>query len=403
MLLGIVCAALAAVGADSTTDSAYRAQIEAWRAAREASLKADGGWLTVAGLFWLKDGPNSFGSTPDNDIRLPASAPARAGVFLAEPGRVRLRLEAGVAAQLAGQAVTEAELWPDSENVLVLGRLTLQLIERGGRRAIRLKDIDSPARRAFQGLAWFPVDEAYRVTARFLPSEPPQRLPIVNVLGQVVDMPSPGVAVFELGGRELRLTPVLESPEAKELFFIFRDETSGRETYGAGRYLYAAPAVDGRLVLDFNKAYSPPCAFTEFATCPLPPPQNRLRLRVEAGERSPGPAHDAGRGPDPPRFGETLDATAETASGDPGPATVAIPPARVLSLAGGADNVFRTLQTLPGVAGAEEFGSRLSVRGGSPDQNSMRSGLAMRRRLGGNAVRLGPAAYDHEALTCCGV
>jgi uncharacterized protein (DUF1684 family) len=314
MLLGIVCAALAAVGAGSTTDSIYRAQIEAWRVAREASLKADGGWLTVAGLFWLKDGPSSFGSAPDNDIRLPASAPARAGVFVVEPNRVRFRLEAGVAAQLAGQAVTEAELRPDGEDVLALGRLTLQLIERGGRRAIRLKDMDSAARRAFQGLSWYAVDAAYCVTARFLRSEPPQRISVVNILGQVVEMLSPGVAVFELGGRDFRLTPVLESPEANELFFMFRDETSGRETYGAGRYLYAAPAVDGRLVLDFNKAHSPPCAFTEFATCPLPPPQNRLRLRVEAGERSPGKAHDAGRGPDPPRFNGTPDVTAETTS-----------------------------------------------------------------------------------------
>ena len=129
-------------------------------------------------------------------------------------------------------------------------------------------------------------NEAYRVRARFVPAPSPRTIPIPNVLGQVEAMPSPGQAIFTLGGREYRLEPVLERGET-QLFFIFRDQTAGRETYPSGRFLYADPPQDGTLVLDFNRAYSPPCAFTDFATCPLPPPQNRLPLRIEAGEHRP--------------------------------------------------------------------------------------------------------------------
>lgn len=285
--LWTACALLAAAAEGGAGDPAYRAEIEAWRAAREARLKADDGWLTVSGLFWLKDGANSLGSDPGSDVRLPASAPARAGVLVAEPSRVMVRLEPGVTSTLAGRPVTEAELRAESDDVLRLGRVSLLIIERGGRRAVRMRDQDSPARAAFQGVQWFPVDESARVVAKLIRQDPPQGVRIVNILGQVSEMQSPGVAVFTFGGRELRLAPVLEEPDAGELFFIFRDETSGHETYGAGRYLYTPLPVNGEVVLDFNKAYSPPCAFTEHATCPLPPPQNRMAVRIEAGELMP--------------------------------------------------------------------------------------------------------------------
>jgi uncharacterized protein (DUF1684 family) len=163
----------------------------------------------------------------------------------------------------------------------------MYVIERGGRFALRVKDPESARRRSFRGLDWFPVRESYRVTARFVPYEPPKAIPIANVLGTVEPMPSPGYVVFSLNGREFHLDPVLEDPAAKELFFIFRDETAGKQTYPAGRFLYADLPKDGRVVLDFNKAYSPPCAFTSFATCPLPPRQNRLDVRIEAGEKRP--------------------------------------------------------------------------------------------------------------------
>jgi uncharacterized protein len=280
-----------ALVADPAADPAYRAGIEKWRQQREARLKAEDGWLAVAGLFWLQEGENRFGSGPDNAIVLPAgAAPALAGTFELRQGRVRVRVEPGVTLTAAGQPVTAMALRSDDPgppDVLRLGRLTLQVIVRGGTYGIRMKDPESETRRTFAGLQWFPIRDDLRFEARFVPWAAPRTIAIPNILGQVNDLPSPGYAEFTLAGRKLRLEPVIEEPGAEELFFIFSDQTAGKQTYPAGRFLYAAMPKDGRVVLDFNKAYSPPCAFTAFATCPLPPPQNRLPVRIEAGEKNP--------------------------------------------------------------------------------------------------------------------
>jgi len=276
----------------SAPASKYEAEIEAWRAQREARLKADGGWLTVAGLSWLKEGDSRFGSDKASDIVLPASVAAHAGVLSFHEGKTRFRLEPGVKGEAGGKPVTSGLLQADSsreEDVLSLGRVTLEVIERGGRFGVRVKDMDSEHRKAFVGLRWYPVDESFRVTARFVPA--PGTVKIVNVLGQVSDMQRPGRLEFSLKGQQLSIDPVLEEPEAKELFIIFRDQTAPKETYGAGRFLYTDLPKDGVVVLDFNKAYSPPCAFTAYATCPLPPKQNRLPLRIEAGEKDPRVLH----------------------------------------------------------------------------------------------------------------
>jgi uncharacterized protein len=281
-LLGALLLAAPNVGAG------YAAEVESWRAQRQARLQAEDGWLSVAGLFWLKQGDNSCGSRRGSTVRLPEGAPEKAGSFVLDAGQVRFRVEPGVAASLDGKPFREGALRSDtkgSPEVVRIGQLALSIIERGGRIGVRLKDNGSARRREFAGLTWFPVDEAYRITARFVASAPGTTLDITNVLGQSEALPSPGEAVFSIGGRELRLTPVLEEPDAKELFFIFRDKTSARETYGAGRFLYTELPQDGRLVLDFNEAYSPPCAFTPYATCPLPPKRNRLPVRIEAGEK----------------------------------------------------------------------------------------------------------------------
>jgi uncharacterized protein len=292
-VLSLVALAGMAAASASQPDPAYRAEIQKWREEREARLKGDGGWLQVAGLFWLKDGANRFGTDPTNEIVLPAgSALPRAGVFELKGGKTSVRMEPGVLATVDGMPVTTRELRadvPGPPDVLKLGpRLTLHVIERGGRFGIRMKDKESALLKEFTGLRWFPIREDYRVNARFVPYTPPKKVPIPNVLGQVEELPSPGYAVFTLGGRELRLDPVLEEPGATELFFIFRDETAKKETYPAGRFLYTAMPKDGAVVLDFNKAYSPPCAFTPYATCPLPPKQNRLPVRIEAGEMRSG-------------------------------------------------------------------------------------------------------------------
>jgi uncharacterized protein (DUF1684 family) len=273
-------------------ETAYEAEIRKWREAREARLKSEEGWLAVAGLFWLEQGANRFGTAAGNQIVLPeGSAPPLAGVFEHHAGKTTVRIEPGVVVTTKGAAVTSKELTADTAgepDVLVLGRLTMHVIERGGRYGIRLKDKESLQRKSFAGLQWFPVKDSYRFTARFVPYDPPRSVPVPNVLGQVTEMPSPGHAVFEVGGKQVGLDAVLEEPDAKELFFIFRDLTTGKETYGAGRFLYSEMEKDGTVVLDFNKAYSPPCAYTPYATCPLPPKQNRLSVRIEAGEKHSG-------------------------------------------------------------------------------------------------------------------
>jgi uncharacterized protein (DUF1684 family) len=264
----------------------YRASIEAWRAEREAKLRADDGWLVLAGLYWLKPGENRFGSSPDNEIVLPASAPAHAGTFNHAAGKTTVTVAPGVRASVGGEEVVSRELRLGREpDVLVLGPLSMLVIRRGERYAIRARDKESENRKRFKGLEWYPVDPRYRVVARFVPYGAERRIPIANILGGVSQLRSPGSVVFELDGQQLRLEPVYETDDAKELFFIFKDKTAPRETYGAGRFVYSELPEDGRVVLDFNKAYSPPCAYTPYATCPLPPKQNELPVRIAAGER----------------------------------------------------------------------------------------------------------------------
>ncbi len=252
-------------------DAAYQAEITRWRQAREASLK--GHWLQVAGLFWLHEGTNRFGTGAANDIVLP-DGPARAGSFDLRNGKVTLSAD--------GRARTMA---PDSADTARVGRLSLFVIARGGRFGIRMKDPESRYLREFHGLDYFPLSEAYRITARFVAE--PRKIPILNVLGQTEQSSCPGYVVFRLGGSEYRLYPIQE-PGAKQLFYIFRDQTAGRETYGAGRFLDSDLPRDGHVVLDFNRAYNPPCAFTDYATCPLPPKDNHLAVRIEAGEKKYG-------------------------------------------------------------------------------------------------------------------
>ena len=290
----VVTALLGAGLAPPTTgDEAYRALVQKWRADREAQLKKDGGWLTLAGLFWLKEGPNRFGADPAGDIVLPeGSAPPKAGVFELKGEQVTVALQPGANGRIGGKAVSGAvAMQPDtagSPDVLEMGGLSLSVIKRGDRLGIRLKDKNSAVRKSFTGLKWFDVKEDYRVEARWVSYPQPKPVRVPNILGQTETMPSPGHADFTLNGKAVRVDGVLEDPQAEQLFFILRDQTSGKETYGAGRFLYADLPKGGKVVLDFNEAYNPPCAFTPYATCPLPPPQNWMPVRVEAGEMAYG-------------------------------------------------------------------------------------------------------------------
>jgi uncharacterized protein (DUF1684 family) len=267
-------AGFAMIGVALFAATAYQTEIAQWRRQREEALQRDGGWLTVAGLFWLHEGANTFGKDPGNEIVLP-DGQATAGVFELHGGKVTVRMDGAT-----------RELWPDSLDVAKVGRLSLFVIQRSDKYGIRLKDPQSQYRRDFHGIETYPAQEEYKVTAKWLVE--PRKIPILNILGQTESMDSPGYALFSLHGHQYRLRPYLETADAKELFYVFRDQTSAKETYGAGRFLYSAMPAGGHVVLDFNKAYNPPCAFTPYATCPLPPPENRLAVRIEAGEKKYG-------------------------------------------------------------------------------------------------------------------
>jgi uncharacterized protein (DUF1684 family) len=271
-------------------DPAYAREIAQWRSEREAALKTDDGWLTLVGLFWLQEGTTCAGSAPACRVALAAgSAPSTLGTFTLATGTVTFAPAAGVDVRINGKpAATQAlSSQPGRYDKVSTGTFTLFVIKRGPRYGIRVRDTNSQARRTFQGVEWFPVTTASRVTARFVTHAKPTTIMIANVLGDVDPWPSPGYAEFTLGGKPYRLHAVLDGPSATDLFFIFRDLTTGKETYPAGRFLYAAMPVNGEVVLDFNKAHSPPCAFTAYATCPLPPKENTLAVRVAAGELNP--------------------------------------------------------------------------------------------------------------------
>jgi uncharacterized protein (DUF1684 family) len=284
-------AALPAAGADSAlkpdSDATYRQEIEAWRQERVDELKKDDGWFTLVGLFWLDEGENRFGSDPEAKVVLPeGKSPKNAGVLMRQGEKVSIRVAPGVKITSGGKPVTTMELKTDASEertVLEMGSVSFFIIQRGDRLGVRVKDKQSAALTAFHGLDNYPIQPAWRIEARFEPYDPPKKVAIPNVLGQVIEDESPGAVVFEWQGQTYRLD-ALGDPK-KELSFIFGDQTNGKETYGAGRFLDAGSVEGGKVVVDFNTAYNPPCAFTAFATCPLPPAQNRLTLKVEAGEK----------------------------------------------------------------------------------------------------------------------
>lgn len=269
-------------------DLSYTQQVEKWRGDRVARLKSETGWLTLVGLFWLKPGENKFGNDPSDEIVVSGEKiPKQAGSFWLEQDRVQVKVNPGVVILSEGKPVTEMSLQSDADEnptVLNLGSLNFYVIKRVDRLGIRVKDKESSALKHFSGLTYFPIDPKWRIQAKFEKYSPAKKIPIVNVLGMVDNQDSPGAIVFQQGGKSYRLDAIQEEPDS--LFMIFADETSGKETYGAGRYLSTElPDGKGNVVIDFNEAYNPPCAFTSYATCPLPPQQNRLKLPINAGEK----------------------------------------------------------------------------------------------------------------------
>ena len=271
------------------TDPAdHRAEVEEWRAARYAALRRDTGWLTLAGLDWLRPGPNRVGSAADADVLLP-SGPPDVGILEVAPDGVT----ASGAWRHGGAPVDRLRLVSDEQGeptLLELGPLRQCVIERSGRQALRTWDLASPARDDFAGIDHWPVDPAWRLGAR-LEAMPGRIITVPDVFGGTHEQESPGDLVFDVAGGTHRLQ-ALPGGDSGELWLIFGDATNGSETYGGGRYLYTgAPNAGAHVVIDFNRAYNPPCVFTPFATCSLPWPANRLPIRVEAGERTYGTGH----------------------------------------------------------------------------------------------------------------
>jgi hypothetical protein len=289
----IVLLALSVLGPSAPAQDAYQKSVDAWHADRVARLAAEDGWLSLIGRDVLNPGENTLGSAPGSTVLLPTgTAPGKAGLFILEGLTVRFRPQPGSGLLLNGKPVVETVLKTDADgtpDVLQAGRVTFYVVRRGSRFAVRLKDPETPARKAFKGVPRYPVDPVWRVVADFVPYATQQTRDLPTVLGTTVSMTTPGLLKFKVDGREVTLEPMVEDPEHPELFIIFKDATSVHGTYAAGRFLYADMPENGKVVLDFNRAINPPCAFTLFATCPLPPKQNQLALAVKAGEKDPGP------------------------------------------------------------------------------------------------------------------
>lgn len=285
---GALALSLSPAGAETAVDPAHVQKVEAWQKERVDELKKEDSWLSLVGLFWLDEGENRFGSDAGtNKVILPeGKAPAVAGVLIREGKNVRARVAPGAGVTSGGKPVTELALTRNAEGqptVLELGTLSFFVIERGDRIGVRIRDRESPVRTSFKGLDFYPIRPEWRINARFEPYNPPKKVGIPNVLGQVSESESPGAVVFDWQGTTYRLDAFGSVEQG--LTTVFADATNGRETYGAGRFLDFGKPENGRIEVDFNTAYNPPCAFTAFATCPLPPADNKLTLAVTAGEK----------------------------------------------------------------------------------------------------------------------
>jgi uncharacterized protein (DUF1684 family) len=297
----------APAASQGSPEVAWQQSLAAWRAAREQEIAAPNGWLTLIGLEWLKPGINTVGTAADSTVRIRASAPEHIGILTVNGAVVQLLAPTGgfpADLQIDGVPAREGVLETDAISLGGAGKpaiptkppviswhgLTLAILARGDRFALRIKDSDAAARTSFHGLNWYAPDAKFLVEAKWIPFTPPRILKIPTVLGTTLDLPSPGVVEFRLGDSTLRLEPVIEVPGSQVLFFLIRDATSRTTTYATARYLHTGlpdHGLDrpGTLILDFNRLENPPCAYTPYATCPLPPEQNRLWVAIEAGEK----------------------------------------------------------------------------------------------------------------------
>ena len=275
--------------AEASEDNAiYVSEIQAWDQQRARDLKGSKGWLNLAGLFWLEDGINTVGSGSKNSIVFPEGRiPERAGFFMVKGNKVVFEAAPVVAITSKGRPIKRMVVFqPDSAaRNMEYGMLQWFIIKRDNKFGIRLRDFESPALANFKGIKRYPIDSTWRLQAKFKFAWGSRKIDITNIVGQAAPQLSPGPLVFKINSTEYQLDVIDEG--SAEYFVIFGDSTNAHETYGAGRYIYVnKPDADGNTIIDFNKAQNPPCAFTPFATCPLPPRQNILEVAVRAGEKN---------------------------------------------------------------------------------------------------------------------
>jgi hypothetical protein len=266
-------------------DPEHVKQVEAWRAKHEADYTRD--YVPLAGLFFLNAGTNTVGSAASSDVRLPDRSPASIGQIVYQGGDVRFEPRAGAPVTLGGKPVmVPVTLRPatatEPADELAIDDVAIWVHLSGERRAIRLRDPQGEEARSFKGFHWYPIDPSYRVVGRLIRDPQPRDMQVASLTGDDQTFTTEGVVEFTLHGRTLSMRPMTTRPG--RLYFIFKDATSGRETYAAARFLYSDVNPDGTTVLDFNEAYNPPCAFNPYTTCPLPPPENRLTISIAAGE-----------------------------------------------------------------------------------------------------------------------
>ena len=275
---------------NSSDPESFRYQKE-----RDQWMRSEESPLALAGLFWLKPGENTLGTEPSNQIILPpGSAPAKVGRLFLKSDRVHFESDPGAIVLFRGSRITTRDLQSDASgavpDLLSVGELRMKVIKRGDRLGLRISYSKNPALLNYHGLAFFQINSTFRVVGRFSPYHPPKKIQVANVLGQVEELECPGVVRFSLQGKSLQLEPVLESPDADKLFFMFKDKTNGNQTYEAGRYLYADLPSAGKVILDFNQSHNPYCAYTKYSTCQIPPLQNWLKVPIPAGEKKYQPA-----------------------------------------------------------------------------------------------------------------
>ena len=275
-------------GNNPDPDSYYQ-ELEKWKSGRVERLKSKDGWLNLAGLFWLEEGENTFGSGQENTVRFPAHAPEHIGSYTLSDGKIHFTADQGVSVTREGSIIKEIDVKTDKSGeptLLETGNFAWFIKEQSGKFAIRLRDYEHPAIEEFHGIETYPADMDWIIEARFEAFDEPMELQIPNIIGTIEKGSCPGILHFKVGGQNLELYP---TGSGDHLFLVFADETSGLETYGGGRFLYVSrPGEDGLVSIDFNRAYNPPCAFTPFATCPLPTRENFLSVSITAGEKFAG-------------------------------------------------------------------------------------------------------------------